>query len=94
MDDFQQKKAQLPNDICRQYLGYEFIESANYYEAKETIADLFCNFLEEANKTKTPQHFQPLLGENYQKKFVSKEGSMSIGTQYFVYAHKFSKKSF
>lgn len=94
MDEFQHKQAQLPNDICRQYLGYEFIESADYLKAKETIADLFCNFLDEANKTKNPQHFVPLLGENYKNTLVFTESSKSVGTQYFVYAHKFSEKVF
>lgn len=94
MDEFHHKQATLPNDICRQYLGYEFIESADYWEAKETIADLFYNFLEEANRTKNPQHFEPLLGDDYKNKLGFAGNSKTFGTQYFVYDHKFSGKVF
>lgn len=94
MDAHQSKQARLPNEICRQYLGYEFIESADYWDAKEKIADLFCTFLDEAHKTKNPQHFESLLGENYKENLVFKETSYTFGTQYFVYAAKFSSKVF
>lgn len=94
MDEFHQEQAQRPNDICRQYLGYEFIESSDYWVAKESVADSFCNFLDEAKRTKNPQHFEPLLGENYQQKFIFNEEKITIGTQYLVYAHKFSNKVF
>jgi hypothetical protein len=94
MDVQQSRQAKFQNEICRQYLGYEFIESADYWDAKDKIADPFCSFLDEAYKTKNPQHFEPLLGKNYKKNIVFKKNSFLNGTQYFVYAAKFSPKVF
>jgi hypothetical protein len=94
MDVRQSRQARFPNEICRQYLGYEFIESADYWDAKDKIADIFCSFLDEAYKTKHPQHFEPLLGQNYKNSLVFKKNATVIGTQYFVYAAKFSPKVF
>ena len=94
MDMQQSRQARHPNEISRQYLGYEFIESADYRDAKDKIADLFCSFLDEAYKTKNPQHFEPLLGKNYKKNLVFKKNSIVFETQYFVYAAKFSPKVF
>lgn len=94
MDMQQSRQARQPNEICRQYLGYEFIESADYRTAKKEIADLFCSFLDEAYKTNNPQYFESLLGKNYKKNLVFKKTSHTVGTQYFVYAAKFSRKVF
>jgi hypothetical protein len=94
MDVQQSRQARFPNEICRQYLGYEFIESADYWDAKDKIADLFCSFLDESYNTKNPQHFEPLLGKNYKKNLVLRKSSIVFGTQYFVYAAKFSPKVF
>lgn len=94
MDLQQSRQARFPNEICRQYLGYEFIESADYWEAKDRIADLFCAFLDEAYNTNSPKHFEPLLGENYKRNLPFKKNLIVSGTQYFVYAAKFSPKVF
>ena len=94
MDANQSRQAKFPNQICRQYLGYEFIESADYWDAKEAIADQFCSFLDESYKTKNPQHFESLLGENYKERLIFKKNTYITGTQYFIYAAKFSHKVF
>ncbi len=94
MDDYQRGQAQSPNDICRQYLGYEFIEDADYRIAKELIVDSFCAFLDEANKTKHPDHFVPLLGNDYRKRLAFEDDSLAFGTQHFIFAHKFAPQVF
>lgn len=94
MDAQQSRRARFPNEICRQYLGYEFIESADYWDAKEIIADQFCSFLDEAYKSKNPQHFESLLGTNYKENLIFKKGAYTTETQYFVYAAKFSREVF
>ena len=94
LDDDLLRSATHPNDVCRQYLGYDFIENADYWQAREEIADMFCDFLDEASSTKHPKHFEPLLGIDYKNALEYSPHTFSLGTQYFVYAHKFDHRVF
>ncbi len=83
-------EAYKQNEVCRQYLGYDFIDEADYWEARETIAPIFCDFLDEISATKYPEVYSPILGENYQSNFNIKNKSVVFGTKYIVYARKLS----
>ena len=89
MDEFHANQAKRPNDICRQYLGYEFIKEADYYTAKKEIAVSFCEFLDKAKTTNNPELYEPLLGVGYKERFGFDKNRLNFGTQYIVYAHKF-----
>ena len=94
MDNDRVQQAERPSNICKQYLGYEFIESADYWLAREEIAEMFCSFLDAADTTQRPEHFTPLLGPDYKVNLVYTPNTYSSGTQYFVYAHKFDHRVF
>jgi len=94
MDSGQAELAKTPNEISQEYLGYRFIEDADYWESKEEIALLFCDFLDEIYNTKKPELYDHLLGKDYKNNFTFKNNVVTFGTQYFVYAHKFSEKVF
>ena len=94
LDDDRLRSAMHPNKVCKQYLGYDFIENADYRQARSEIAEMFCDFLDEAHSTKAPKHFEALLGENYKNTLVYSPHTFSHGTQYFVYAHKFDQRVF
>ena len=94
MDEFHANQAKRPNDICRQYLGYEFIREADYIEAKKEIAAPFCEFLDQAKSTTNPEKYEPLLGVDYKKRFRFDKNRPTFGTQYIVYAHKFDNVVF
>lgn len=94
MDEFHATQAKRPNDICRQYLGYEFIKEADYHAAKKEIAAPFCEFLDKAKTTNNLELYEPLLGVGYIERFRFDKKRFNLGTQYIVYAHKFDKKVF
>lgn len=94
MDESVANEAYQQNDICRQYLGYEFIEEADYWKARETIASIFCDFLDEINTTKNPEIYHPILGYNYKDRFHIKNKNIIFGTKYIVYAKKLSAEVF
>jgi hypothetical protein len=52
--DENMEQAHSQNKICKQYLGYEFIEEADYFASKTEISGPFCAFLDDAYKIKSP----------------------------------------
>ncbi|TDU66498.1 hypothetical protein EI77_03593 [Prosthecobacter fusiformis] len=94
MDQRRYQDAQQPNDICRQYLGYNFIEDAEFWEASREVAEMFCAFLQDASTAKRTKKFEYLLGQHYKQRFALNSPTRVLSTQYFVYAQKFDPQVF
>lgn len=93
MDMERAKDIERTDKICRQYLGYQFIENAEYKEAKINIADSFSTFLDEVSQSKRSKHFESILGKDYKNRFDLFKNQYS-STQYFIYLDKFDPKVF
>jgi len=85
------EQAYTQKDICKQYLGYEFIEEADYSDSRAEISGPFCALLDDALKAKSPKKFEQIFGKNY-KSLFDFERTTIWGTQYFIYAQKFDEQ--
>ncbi|GEP44798.1 hypothetical protein BGE01nite_40890 [Brevifollis gellanilyticus] len=94
MDEERFESAQTSNAICRQYLGYDFIQAAEFWEAREDVAQMFCHFLTDAATAKNGAIFESLLGKDYKQKFEFKNRQNFGFTRHFVYAQKFDQRVF
>lgn len=94
MDEERYHDAQRPNAICRQYLGYDFIEDADFWQATKEVSGMFCNFLRDASTAKRTGKFELLLGKRYKQRFDFRKNEGLRFTQYFIYAQKFDDRVF
>lgn len=94
MDEQRYNDAQRPNAIFRQYLGYDFIEDANFWEATREVSNMFCVFLNDASTAKRSTKFEPLLGKSYKQRFDFRKNRTYSSTQHFIYAQKFDSQVF
>ena len=95
LPDRDAQEAELPEKICKQILGEDFILQGNYHSAKEKISGAICDFLREASSTDGTEEFDEILGKNYKDTLKYRSDTVQMGgTQYFVHPHKFDDSVF
>jgi hypothetical protein len=81
-------------NVIRQYLGYDFIEHADFYTNREVVANAFSELILDAHSSRYKEKFSRLFGPGFEERFFIRNRTKIAGTFYFMYPDKLGRRAF